>query len=385
MKKRWYSKISRSIAIDDKLVLFECFMGRQYACNPRAIYEYMINEDKFSDYKFVWAFRDISKKSLFEKLKRSEVVLYESEQYYHCYAAAKYVVTNSNIDYCITKKTGQVFLQTWHGTPLKKLRCDIEAEYGNVNNTLDEIKMRNDIDVVRYDYFLSPSRFASDRFISAFNLKELGIADIVVETGYPRNDLLINYDESDVKDTLSSLDIKTNKKIILYAPTFRDNQHETGKGYVYDLCLDFDKLRDGIGDEYIILFRAHYFIANQFDFERYKGFVYDISDIDDITPIYLIADMLITDYSSVFFDYANLKRPMLFYMYDLDEYLNDIRGFYINVDELPGPIVRTEDDLIDAIKNIKFICDEKYAAFNEKYNYLDDGKASERIVKIMVD
>lgn len=384
LKKRWYATISKSMDIDDRLVIFECFMGRQYACNPRAIYEYMINEERFNGYKFVWVFKDFNKKFLFEKLERAEVVLYESRQYYNYYASAKYVVTNSNIDYTISKKKGQVFLQTWHGTPLKKLRCDISAKYGNANNTLDEIKMKNDIDVIRYDYFLSPSAFASDKFISAFNLKALGKEEIVVETGYPRNDLLINYNESNISEVLENLGINKNKKIILYAPTFRDNQHEAGKGYVYDLRLDFDKLNDNISDEYIILFRAHYFVANQFDFDKYKGFVYDVSDIDDITQLYLVADMLVTDYSSVFFDYANLKRPILFYMYDLDEYYNDIRGFYMSVDELPGQIIQNEEDLIYAIKNMDFVYDEKYKAFNEKYNYLDDGKASERIVDIMI-
>ena len=97
---------------------------------------------------------------------------------------------------------------------------------------------------------------------------------------------------------------------------------------------------------YTVLFRAHYLIANAFDFERFGDFVIDVSQVNDINDLYVISDVLVTDYSSVFFDYANLRRPIIFYMYDLDRYANDIRGFYLGLDELPGPIVQTEDELV---------------------------------------
>ena len=172
----------------------------------------------------------------------------------------------------------------------------------------------------------------------------------------------------------------------MYAPTWRDNQHEAGVGYTYKTEVDFDKLQKELGEDYIILFRAHYFVANTFDFEKYEGFIYNVSNLDDINELYVVADMLITDYSSVFFDYANLKRPIIFYMYDIDMYKNDMRGFYIDLNDLPGNIITTEDELIKDIKNVtnKFKYDEKYKRFNEKYNYLDDEKSSERVIeKIM--
>ena len=195
---------------------------------------------------------------------------------------------------------------------------------------------------------------------------------------------MFNFDESYADSVRESLGINKNKKVILYAPTFRDNQHD-GAGYVYDTHLDFRRLQQAIGDEYVVLFRAHYFVANQFDFDKYTGFVYDVSDLDDITPLYTISDLLITDYSSVFFDYANLSRPIIFYMYDLDEYAEGIRGFYIDINELPGPIIENEEELPAAIKEAlsgDFSPNEKYTMFNEKYNYLDDGNASRRVVEI---
>ena len=93
---------------------------------------------------------------------------------------------------------------------------------------------------------------------------------------------------------------------------------QAGIGYTYKTEVDFDKLKANLGDEYIILFRAHYLVANSFDFDKYKGFVYDVSKVNDINHLYVISDLLVTDYSSVFFDYANLKRPEIFYMYDLE-------------------------------------------------------------------
>ena len=127
-------------------------------------------------------------------------------------------------------------------------------------------------------------------------------------------------------------------------------------------------------------------MANSFDFEKYKGFIYDVSHYESINDLYVIADMLITDYSSVFFDYAILKRPIIFYMYDLKAYQEDIRGFYIDLKELPGNIVENENDLVIEINNMKnnFKYDETYREFHDKFNSLEDGKATKRVLeKIM--
>ena len=177
------------------------------------------------------------------------------------------------------------------------------------------------------------------------------------------------------------MNIPSDKKVILYAPTFRDNQHQSGMGYTYQTEVNFQLLQEKLQDQYIILFRAHYLVANSFDFEKYQGFIYNVSDYDDINELYVISDFLITDYSSVFFDYANLKRPILFYMYDLEEYKEELRGFYIDISELPGEIAQTEQELLKLIENTKdFVYNEKYQAFHEKYNYLDDGQATKRVV-----
>ena len=154
----------------------------------------------------------------------------------------------------------------------------------------------------------------------------------MLETGYPRNDILYNADDGKIEDIKSRLNIPKNKKVILYAPTFRDKSFES-ETIESELILNFDlnKLKDEISDEYVIIIRAHYYVSSKLDLTNYEGFAFDYSSYDDIAELYLISDILITDYSSVFFDFANLKRPILFYPYDLEEYNSLDRGFYIDI------------------------------------------------------
>lgn len=379
-----YMRYYRSTEVDEKMVMFESFMGRQYSCSPKAIYLEMLNNEKCKDYKFVWAFKNPEEYKFLEQNRNTIVINYSNSEFLKYHAMAKYWVTNSRIKEIVKKKENQVFIQCWHGTPLKKLGYDIEVAGGNAMNSIKDIQKKYTVDSNRYTYMISPSAFCTEKFASAFNLAN---PSIIKETGYPRNDYLYNYTENDAKKIKSTLGIPENKKIILYAPTWRDNQHKAGVGYTYKLSMDFDKMKAELGDDYVVLFRTHYFIANYIDLTKYEGFVYNVSQYPDINDLYIISDILITDYSSVFFDFANLRRPILFYMYDIEEYKNNLRDFYIDFSELPGPIIETEDKLFDEIKNIdgyyaKYI--DTYKAFVEKFNYLDDGKSSKRVVENLI-
>ncbi len=369
--------------VNDNMIIFCAFNGKSYSCSPKAIYEFMVNNKKYRKFTFVWAFREKEKYEFLAKNRNTLVVTINSKEYEKYLAMSKYWIFNYKIPDYLYPKKNQIFIQCWHGTPLKRLGCDL-IHFDNVLNTINGMKKRYKIEASKFTYFLSPSRFASERFISAWNLKEIGKQNIIVEKGYPRNDFLFNYTDKDVEKIKKKLGIENDKrKVILYAPTYRSNQHEAGVGYTYKEEINFEKLRKKLENKYIVLFRPHYFIANVFDFNKYKGFVYDVSEIDDINELYIITDLLITDYSSVFFDFANLKRPMLFYMYDLDHYRNESNGFYIGLNELPGKITTTQDELEDEIEKIgkNFMYDEKYKKFNKKYNYLDDGNASKRVVE----
>ena len=372
---------------DDKMMFFAAYGGKAYACSPKAIYEYMIKQDQFKDYKYIWAFKNSNQYKYLEENKNTKVVEYNKKDHLKYLAKAKYWIFNYKIPEYIYPKKNQIFLQCWHGTPLKRLGYDLE-HYDNELNTVNGMKKRYKIEAEKISYFISPSKIATEKFVSAWNLKEFGKEKIIIQEGYPRNDFLYNYTDIDIRNIKQRLGIQDcNKKIILYAPTYRGDQHEAGVGYVYKENVDFQKLQSKLADKFIILFRPHYYVANMFDFDKYKNFVYDVSKVDDINDLYIISDILITDYSSVFFDYANLKRPIIFHMYDLEHYRDKSNGFYFDINEmLPGRITRTDDELVDEILRVDsgFIYDEKYKAFNETFNYLDDGNASMRVVKKLI-
>lgn len=336
----------------------------------------------YDEYKFVWSFRNPDEYAFLQD-QRTKVVKFRSRQDNIELRTAKYWISNYRmLDYQHPRK-GQIYVQCWHGTPLKRLGYDLNAS-DNSMNSIQEIRDKYRTDAAKFAYILSPSPFATDKFATAWNLKATNQMHKLIEEGYPRNDRLITADDTERNRIRKNLGV-TDKKVILYAPTWRDNQHTSGEGYTYKTEVDFDSLKEQLGNEYVILFRAHYLVANSFDFEKYKDFVVDVSGYSDINDLYIAADILITDYSSVFFDYANLRKPIIFYMYDLDQYANELRGFYLALDELPGPIITDDSKLVENILACgKWKIDEKYKAFCDKYNPKDDGHASERVVRRII-
>ena len=373
--------------IDPKVIFFESFIGRSYSDNPRAIYEYLLTDPRFNGYTFVWAFRKPALRRELPELERAEVVKIKSRRYFRYCAMAGTWVSNSRMTAGLVCRDKQNFIQTWHGTPLKRLGHDLSLE-GNAMNTMRELHQKWVIDTRKYTTLLSYSPFTSEKFRTAFALDKLGLGHIMREVGMPRNDMLVRAKDMDRARCKARLGISADKKVILYAPTWRDNQHEAGVGYTYKNKMDFTALREALGDEYVVLFRAHYFVSNSFDFEAHAGFVINASHYDDIAQLYPATDMLITDYSSSLFDYAILDRPILLYMYDLEEYRDETRGFYISTDEMPGPVTQTMPDLIESIRQAEkgiTVPPEKLAAFKEKFLPLDDGEVSRRVAEIILE
>ena len=378
--KIWYKFIS----VDEKTILFISFHGRGYSCNPKYLHKYLLTNEKYKDYKFIWAV----KKGKGKDISGAEVIRYNSVKYFYYLAKSKYWIVNCKLPRHILKKEDQVYLQTWHGTPLKRLAHDIEigadAKFYRTGISKKEMTETYDIDVNRYDYLISPNKFSTEKFQSAFDIER----NRIIETGYPRNDYLTNISDSEIKKIKEKFKIPEDKKVILYAPTWRDNSFDV-KGYTFKLQVDFIKWKEFLGEEYVVLFKPHYLITNKFNNRGLEKFLYTISEDKDINELYVISDILVTDYSSVFFDYAILQRPILFYMYDLKEYEEEIRGFYLDIKkDLPGNIFTKEEELLKEILNI-----EKYKKntskllenFNNTYNYLQDGHASDRVIKVLLE
>lgn len=382
-----YQKISQNTKTDQKLVVFESFQGRSYSCSPKAIYKYMISSEEFSDYKYIWVFRDLNVHGEFPE--NTTLVKFDSQEAFKAFAAAGTWIVNSRLRDFYVPREDQKYIQCWHGTPLKKIGCDITCS-GNATSTVDEIHAEYESDAEKIYKFISPSDYTTEKLISAFNLEKIGKQSAVIQQGYPRNDALFNTSEEYVQNIRASFNIPAEKKVVLYCPTFRDNQHNSD-GYSLEIGMDFMSLKEKFGDDIIILFRAHYFIASKFDFQKYNGFVVDVSNYDDINDLYLISDILITDYSSVFFDFANLNRPMIFYFYDEKEYRSEIRDFYFGTAMLPGIAASNEEKLEKALGDI--LSDFKkggnglmryktaISAFNKRFNPLEDGHSTERTVK----
>jgi CDP-glycerol glycerophosphotransferase len=374
------------ISTDEKVVAFQAFKGQKYACSPKAIYEEMLQDERFKDYTFVWLFKNPEEFRFLKENPNTKIMKYGSKNCEKLLSKAKFWIFNFRAPEWWLPKKDQVYVQCWHGTPLKRLGFDLETS-DNAMNSTKEIRKKYISDTKRFKYFLSPCGFSSEKFISAWDMKTYGKEDSIIELGYPRNDYLSNYKEEEISQIRKELGIESvDKKVILYAPTWRDNQHKSGVGYVYENPVDFDLLREELGEDYIILFRAHYLVASSFDFAKYEGFVYDVSQYDDINRLYVVSDLLVTDYSSVFFDYAILNRPMIFYMYDLADYRDNVRGFYLDLSELPGPIVEDDNTFIEAVKAINFDnSSECLKEFNEKFNSYNDGKAARRVIGRLFD
>ncbi|HBI73569.1 MAG TPA: CDP-glycerol:glycerophosphate glycerophosphotransferase, partial [Lachnospiraceae bacterium] len=275
------------------------------------------------------------------------------------------------------KKKGNIFLETWHGTPLKKLVFDQEEVMGASPLYKAQFYKQSRV----WDYLVSANHFSSEAFRSAFLFDKE-----ILEYGYPRNDILHRDNKEEIAARIrKKLKIPEGKKTILYAPTWRDNEYYGHGKYKFALHLDLRLLRKELGEDYVVLLRTHYFIADSLDVTGVEDFAINVSKYDDISELYLVSDMLITDYSSVFFDFANLKRPILFYTYDLDKYRDMIRGFYLDIEtEVPGPLLYTNEEVVEAIKHIEDISSEyqeKYDAFYERFCSLEDGHAAEKIAR----
>ncbi|MDN7244555.1 CDP-glycerol glycerophosphotransferase family protein [Planococcus shenhongbingii] len=358
-----------------KLVIFESFHARQYSDNPRAIYEYM--KEHYPDYQLLWSV-DRRAIELFDKFQVPYIRRF-TMRWFLTFPRAKYWVNNVRLPGWMPKPPGTVYVQTWHGTPLKKLGIDIDQVHMPGTNT-ENYKKNFVSESAKWDYLVSPNAYSTEIFKRAF-----GYRGKVIESGYPRNDALANPSATRISAIRQEIGIPEDKKVMLYAPTWRDNEFfEKGK-YKFEFQFDLKSWEEKYGDEWVLLSRMHYLVAERFDFSAHKGIVFNVSDYPDIRDLYLISDLLVTDYSSVFFDYAILNRPIVFFMYDLEEYRDQLRGFYFDIEtEAPGPVVQTEAELfweIDEIVKKHIPKDSKITAFKQKFSLLEDGHATERVVK----
>ncbi|MGJ5827524.1 bifunctional glycosyltransferase/CDP-glycerol:glycerophosphate glycerophosphotransferase [Streptomyces ossamyceticus] len=350
-----------------RLVVFESHLGRQYSDSPRAIYEEMRRQGL--DFEAVWSYA--GRPDGFPS--DATLVRRWSLPYLRALARAEFWIDNQSYPLKLTKRPGTTYLQTWHGSALKRMGFD-EPSW-KLKSRAAQAEQQRTLD--RFDRFLIRSEHDVRTLAKAFRLREKAL----LRVGYPRNDVLVQARVATERPPLAAeLAIPADRKILLYAPTFRQPGQKR-----FALPFDVERFAETFGDEYVLLVRAHY-LNHVVLPPSVRGRVVDVSGHHDVTPLLALADALITDYSSVMFDYALLDRPMLFFTYDYDAYVHEGRGTYFDLMErAPGPVVRTEDELHAVLAGSSLEEQSvKYAAARERFTAAfgeyDKGTAARRIV-----
>jgi CDP-glycerol glycerophosphotransferase len=350
-------------------VVYNSFHGR-YSDNPRAIYEELVRRTEGWDH--LWTARAHDAAAF---PKGATPIVPGTEGHVRAVDSARYIVANVEMRETLRKRPGMIFLQTWHGTALKRIGYDnfyVHANPAGFERDVEEYR--------RWDYLISPNAFTSSVFHSAFR----GFQGEILETGYPRNDVLNAPDRDAQRARVrEALGIEEDRTVVLYAPTWRDNLvHEQGPTG-FTLALDVDEVARRLGEDHVLLLRLHFLVSAHLGDTR-GGAVRNVSDYEDVRDLYLASDVLITDYSSVMFDFAITGRPLLFYTYDLEHYRDELRGFYFDLEaDAPGPLCRDMDELMSALTDLEGIrrsYADAYARFRERFCYLDDGHAAARVV-----
>jgi CDP-glycerol glycerophosphotransferase len=354
-------------------VLFQSWGGKQYSDSPRAVYEEMRRQGR--DEPALWVRRDTS----VQLPAGTPSVLFGSHEYFEALATARYVVANDSMPTFYEKRPASNYLQTWHGTPLKRIGFDIEnAQFGN-RNYLNEFA----VEVTKWNQLVSPNPFSTEVFRRAFRFD-----GEVLETGYPRNDVFYAPDAEERRQRIrEGLGLRPDQRVILWAPTWREDQRDARGRYTLPLPFDLSTWDRILQPDDVLLFRGHQLIQQTVG-GMLRGLrqVRNVTLYPDIQELYLAADLLITDYSSVMFDFANTRRPMIFYTWDLDHYRDHLRGFYLEFEQtVPGPVVTDLERLRELLDDtpVDLAQTPAYQRFVDRFCGLEDGAASARVVSAL--
>lgn len=347
-------------------VLFESFQGKVIGDNPLDIFNEV--KQRFPKLELIWATGKGT-----QAPAGARGVRFGSREWLQALATSKYLVNNTNFPWYFRKVPGQIYLQTWHGTPLKRLGRDIPNNY-LTKSYLDTM----DREATYWDYLISPSPFCTEVFPGSF-----GYQGNIIETGYPRNDRLSKItgtQRQQIRERIGISDPSTF--VVMYAPTWRDyNRSATGNWQSVNFMDENIELPEG----FQMIYRGHtntHAVHNA----GVAGRAIDVTLYPDVTELYIAADVLITDFSSVMFDYTVTGKPILFLAPDLERYRSE-RGFYFDFEALaPGPILNTDAEVLQAlgrIDQISKLYEPRYRAWQEKFNSLEDGNAAKRVVDIV--
>ncbi|MGH3681942.1 MAG: CDP-glycerol glycerophosphotransferase family protein, partial [Natronosporangium sp.] len=350
------------------VVLYDSFNGKQYSDAPRAVHEEL--SARGADLEHVWVTRD----GQAPVPAGTRTVEANSREWFEALATSRYVVANTHLPAWLRRREGQMVAQTWHGIGFKRVAFDMDSVQFANPGYLEKLEQ----EAPNWSFLVSPSSFCTEIMRRAFRYD-----GEICEVGSPRNDVLFTGDRAELTARVHrALGTDPGRKILLYAPTWRDNEFYGPGRYKFDMRLDVSQLPASLQDEYLLLVRRH---PNTVDdlLGQDSDFVFDVANYPDVRDLLAAADVLVTDYSTISLDFLNTGRPVLFYAYDLANYRDNLRGFYFDLRDGPGPVLETTGELVDALQDLAAAGSqyrERYGKFRQVYCHAEDGHATARVV-----
>ena len=365
--------------IREKAILYESFFGRGINDNPHAIFRFLLSDPRFSGFEHYWSVETLEDNEAlmrYQHLKNVHFIERNSEEYALALATCKYLFNSVTFPPYFCKREGQVYVNTWHGTPMKSMGFE---QVGGIVASANTVR-----NFLHADYLLSENDTMTEMYLKSYKMRGI-YPGTIIEEGYPRTDTTLKADRQEVEELLTriGITIEPGKKIVMYAPTWRES-----KGGAVINPEELSEFKNAVGAvldsrEYQVILKPHQYIYNAIkDMPQYKGLL--IPSWVDTNEILSIVDVLVSDFSSIIFDFLVLKKPMVFYIPDLEDYV-DSRGLDMSLDELPGPYTDKLSEVASLIKSMS-----KEEAFERQYRHMleqvcpyDDGDVTKRIVDIV--
>jgi len=363
-----YVEFSECLPVRENVILYESFNGNAITCNPLAIFKRIVDDPDFADYLHIWVLND--KARIPEELRTKQNVIFisrASHGYLRHIATAEYLINNSGFPPYFIRREGQKYLATWHGTPLKTLGKEQKYKFYDHKRT-----QRN---FLQSTHIISPNEFTTGILLDSYDIRPI-YSGKILESGYPRIDLTLNTTMAERATLKQRLGIPEGKPVVLYAPTWR--------GTLDDVQFDTQRLENDLNalrqQNCHVLFRGHSLLERVLENDDSACNVVP-ADIDS-NALLSIVDILITDYSSIFFDFMATGRQILYYIYDLEEYEAE-RGLYFDMESMPGYKCRSIEELCTALSHAlsgETLDQRHYHASQKRFNHHDDGSATNRVV-----
>lgn len=352
---------TKILPVQKNKILFFSYQGKSYSCNPKYIAEELLFNNDSAGVTIYFALKNPNKYD--DVPQKLNLIKYGSLKFFYCFFTSKVIITNSsNLPY-LPKKANQVLINTWHGGGAYK------SEFYNLK--LTNFKNKN------VDYFISSSYKFGELLQKSTGLPR----EKFVNAGMPRNDILINFSQSRADYIKEKLLLESDVKYLLYAPTYRECQGRI-------IYPDFDDvvqiLSERFSGKWKVLVRGHYNVVNEFKAYKHNN-VIDVSLYEDMQEILLISDAVITDYSSLIWDYSFLNRPCFLFVPDLGEYTKN-RGFYYPLENWGFPYAKNLVELLEIIRQFDI---NKFTNSMEEHHHslgsYEDGMASHRVASLILD